>query len=402
MKVTIIGRNDHSRHIAQEYDRANILNEYYSFYYYKDNKFGELIKKVEKNIDYINRGTYIDEKKVKTFPIHILLSKIGNKLSILGDKKNAIVSYICDNLYDLCNSFRIKESNVYHIWSQYSLFTIRSIRRKYKNSKIILEVFAAHPIYREQIYNRNTNKYSILCEKYLINKINKEISLADIILVPSEHVKESIISQVNDVESKIIVLPYASNNKFFYPLDIKKDNNEIDLLYVGQISRKKGINYLLDAIEILNKKNNNIFRLRLIGELVDIELKDIQNNNRITYEGVIPNNKLIEYYNKCDIFVFPSLSESCGLVLGEAMSCKKTVITTKNAKWIIKDGYNGIIINENSKEELINAIEKLMDSELRENISKNALISSSEYTWSEYFSKLKQELSFKFNIDITR
>ena len=157
------------------------------------------------------------------------LSKIVRSLLFFSKNKFALESYICDNLYDLYNSLRIKKSDIYHVWSQYSFFTMKAIKRKHSNSIIILELFAAHPIYRKEIYYKNGEEVD-LYEKFLIKKINKEIKLADIVLVPSNHVKESIINQVDGVDNKIIVVPYASNNKFFYPMIMEKKTKGLELL----------------------------------------------------------------------------------------------------------------------------------------------------------------------------
>ena len=82
-----------------------------------------------------------------------------------------------------------------------------------------------------------------------------------------------------------------------------------------------------------------------------------------------------------------------GLALSEAMACGMPVITTKNAEWIVKNNYNGIVINENNIYEIVEKIIYLIENDdIRETLGRNAAIDSKTYTWDEYFDKFKKYL----------
>ena len=131
-----------------------------------------------------------------------------------------------------------------------------------------------------------------------------------------------------------------------------------------------------------------------------MEQKINENYKFINYLGKIPNGKLRGYYNSHDIFVFPSLSESMGLALSEAMACGMPVITTRNASWIVKDRFNGMIIKENSEKEIVDAIKLLVnDKNLCKFISKNAQITSKNYTWNKYFEQFKSRCILEREIE---
>ncbi|NGU13359.1 glycosyltransferase family 4 protein [Clostridium perfringens] len=394
MKVVLCGRDDHSRYLAKKYQDEDVLVRYYNFYYYKNNILGKFINKyIYKNVVKRNK-VILNENLVKNFLPHKIINLIIRKILFFNKNKNYIANKISDACFDFYISLTIEEADIYHLWSQYSLRTIKKIKKKFPKAKIILEVYCAHPNYREKIYGKNhVLQKEIVPQHYMVKRINEEIKLADIINVSSEHVKVSILDQINISDEKIKVIPYATDiNNFFKEKNIK-ESKKIKVLFVGAIAGHKGVNYLVDAIRILNDELNLEIELNLIGEVWgNMEEKISQNEKYIKKLGKIPNGDLRKYYNSNDIFVFPSLSESMGLALSEAMACGMPVITTRNARWIVKDRFNGIIIKENSEKEIIEAIKLLIhDTELREFISNNAEITSRNYNWNDYFEQFKNE-----------
>lgn len=396
MKVILCGRDDHARYIAKKYEEENLLKRYYNFYYYKDNIIGKFINKyIYKDVKKRNK-VILNEERVRNFLPHRAINILINKILFFNKNGMYIANWISDSIYDLYIAFTIEEADVYHLWSQYSLRTIKKIRRKYPNAKIILEVYCAHPVYREFIYKKNEIiKDEVVPQHYMINRINEEIRLVDMVNVSSNHIKESIISQKLIDENKIKVIPYATDtNNFFVENKNKINKNNIRILFVGAIAGHKGVNYLIDAIKYLREKVNMNISLTLIGSMwKNMRGKVSENDNFINYLGKMPNGKLREYYNSHDIFVFPSLSESMGLALSEAMACGMPVITTKNAEWIVKNNYNGIVINENNIYEIVEKIIYLIENDdIRETLGRNAAIDSKTYTWDEYFDKFKKYL----------
>lgn len=394
MKITIVGRNDHSRYIADQYEKNNILGEYYSLYFFKNNILGNILKKINPNIEFVNKNIKINEKKIKSLFLIILIKRIFKKIKV----PDTLNSYITDNIYDFYVSCRIKEADYYHLWSQYSYFTMKKIRKKYPNAKIILDFYCAHPSYRSKIYSENKIlKNFKISETYLLNKINKEIQIADYIICPSEHIKESILDSSKKEKENIKIIKYGANYKNFYKIQEEKliRSKKFTILFVGQISGHKGVNYLIEAVEELNEKYKNI-KLMLIGKKEGV-YKNISFTpyKFIQYIGTVENNKLNEYYNQADLFVFPSLSESWGLVVSEAISCGLPVITTRNAKNLIENLENGLIIKENNLKELKDAIEYMyINEEFRIKCSlKNLEVSKmNNHNWENYFKDLKKSI----------
>src|SRR5207244_1153869 len=80
------------------------------------------------------------------------------------------------------------------------------------------------------------------------------------------------------------------------------------------------------------------------GESRFLEYLRETSGHNVRWVGNIPHNEIIEYYHSADVFVFPSLFESFGLVVAEAMACELPVITTPTAGSIVRDGIDGYIV----------------------------------------------------------
>jgi glycosyltransferase involved in cell wall biosynthesis len=90
-------------------------------------------------------------------------------------------------------------------------------------------------------------------------------------------------------------------------------------------------------------------------------------------------------YQQADIFVLPSISESCGLALLEAMSCGLPVVVTKVGGMVehVQDEINGIVVPPRDPHALAAAIRRLAhDPELRRRMGQaNSVRISQHYTW---------------------
>ena len=106
------------------------------------------------------------------------------------------------------------------------------------------------------------------------------------------------------------------------------------ILFVGEMeTRRKGVEYLLNALPILKKRGLDV-HLTLVGE----------GRNRAEYEalasrlgiagvcyfhGMAPHAEIARFMSEADVFVLPSLAETFGVVLVEAMSAGLPVVATR-------------------------------------------------------------------------
>ena len=100
-----------------------------------------------------------------------------------------------------------------------------------------------------------------------------------------------------------------------------------------------------------------------------------QLGERVIFVGKIPRNKMYRYYSACDLFVFPGIRESLGLVFLEAQSCGLPVVAFDNAgvPEAVANGKSGFLVPMYAAEPFADAIDRLLkDSQLRRKMGRAA------------------------------
>tara|TARA_B110000093_G_scaffold181478_1_gene225664 strand:- start:85 stop:1326 length:1242 start_codon:yes stop_codon:yes gene_type:complete len=103
-----------------------------------------------------------------------------------------------------------------------------------------------------------------------------------------------------------------------------ESNSPIRLLYVGHFIYWKGVQICLDALQLIDEKGVD-FKLTLVGkgdeeEILKNKIKNKKLEAHVEWINWIPQNELTEVYTQNDLFLFPSLHDSGGMVVLEAMS----------------------------------------------------------------------------------
>lgn len=151
-------------------------------------------------------------------------------------------------------------------------------------------------------------------------------------------------------------------------------DDRVDILFVGRLESRKGIDILLAAIPEVLTKNKKI-NFVILGD--DTQKKPGSQSTykeeylavnssmgRVTFEGRVSNERLRQAYRNCDIFVAPSRFESFGLVFLEAMREGKPVIgcAAGGMPEIIADQVNGFLVPPGDTMALTQAIMALAES----------------------------------------
>jgi len=201
-------------------------------------------------------------------------------------------------------------------------------------------------------------------------------------------------------KDKIDVIPNGVDIKRFKPLNVEKEENTLFFLSVlDEFHKYKGLDYLLEALKRIKKKNPDV---KLIvggkGKLLKYYKQKVISmglRDNVKFAGFIPDEKIVEYYNKCDVFALPSISakqEGFGIVLLEAMACEKPVVSTEivGVAEDIKERNAGKIIKPKDDEGLAKAIiEILEDKNLARKMGKNGRkFVEKKYTWANIATKV--------------
>lgn len=158
-----------------------------------------------------------------------------------------------------------------------------------------------------------------LPDNNIVERELADYALADAIIVPSEICKDSFRGKGIDVDKvKVVHFPFIQKNLQHSKIDKK---NKFVITFVGSVTLQKGIPYLLEAIAIA--KDFDI-RVNVVGHYDAKFLKHFSNlqllDERITFHGALPRDKVAALLSITDIFVLPSVQEGWGIAWLEAMS----------------------------------------------------------------------------------
>jgi len=158
------------------------------------------------------------------------------------------------------------------------------------------------------------------------------INRANLVLPVSSFLKKSI--EDYGFKGKFQVVPNTIDTKVFYPSVNKKKLKRKEILTVTSFKPKKGNLYLLEALSIIRKKRSD-FIVNIIGggqERKEYEkmADNLQLKNFVRFCGFRNKKEIINFMRECDFLVSPSICETFGVVIIEALACGKPVVTTKS------------------------------------------------------------------------
>lgn len=194
---------------------------------------------------------------------------------------------------------------------------------------------------------------------------------------------------LSNSEKDIISRKYHARNVHVLPnsadigdaMTFRKTYNieaQIKLLYIGRITKAKGIEYTYQALKVLKEyKVPFKFILAGNGEDKDEYFQKFSESlgNDFEYRGVVSGNGKMNLLKECDVFILPSLYEGLPVALLECMAFSIVPLVTDvgSIKSIVDNGKNGIILGLHSYEDISKAILKLdNDKSLLKELGTNA------------------------------
>ncbi|MAG50811.1 hypothetical protein CL621_04205 [archaeon] len=205
--------------------------------------------------------------------------------------------------------------------------------------------------------------------------------------------------------NKIKIIPNGVDTKLFSPdiktnirerFNIKKD--EILVATVSRLAPKNGIEYLVKAAKQISQKQKNIKFLIVGGGPLKEKLKDLSSGfeKNIIFTGNIPHDETPKFLAASDIFVRPSITEGFGISFVEAMSCGLPIITTEavGKLKILRDREHGFIIKSKNVDELVIALNKLIQNKsLRNEFGEKARkYAIKHYDWNIVVEEIEKEM----------
>jgi len=212
--------------------------------------------------------------------------------------------------------------------------------------------------------------YPLVMQQYVANKM-------DMIITVSHDSAKEIYNAFGVPLEKQRVVYNGMDSSIFYPIKTQKRPNS--LIFVGNVEdRKKGVIYMLKALTLTKHK----VHLTIVDggapnrNYVPKWIDKFNLNDRITFTGKIPLDKLVKLYAQTQIALCPSLYEGFGFPAAEAMACELPVIAATGGALPEVVGQHmktGILVPPRDPYALAEAIDYLIEHpQVRERIGKAA------------------------------
>jgi glycosyltransferase involved in cell wall biosynthesis len=187
----------------------------------------------------------------------------------------------------------------------------------------------------------------------------------------------------------IQIIPNGVDLHHFTNGNARTPAKEVRILFVSRLIRRKGLQFLIDAMAEVRTHVTSPLVVHVIGDGPDKELfvKQIEAlglSDMFRFYGYVHHEQLPEYYLDADLFVLPSLAEGMPNVVLEAMGSGLPIVATQvpGSEELVHDGENGFLVKPGDAEVLGRALITVMtDEALRHNMGEQSQQIARGYTW---------------------
>jgi starch synthase len=219
---------------------------------------------------------------------------------------------------------------------------------------------------------------------WIVERCRLEALEADYVLASSDYVRDTLVQRGTPAD-RILVLPYGVDiNRFQTAPRSRRDVFRI--LFVGSLSQRKGIKYLLEAVRRLKLPNTELV---LVGKQVGSNAAFAPYKDFFRHVAHVPYHEVHTLYADADLFVYPSLHEGSAFATYEALASGLPVIATPNTGSVVRDGLDGFLVPPRDIEALMEKIELLYrEPGRREMMAASARRRAQDFTWEAYRRRL--------------
>lgn len=213
----------------------------------------------------------------------------------------------------------------------------------------------------------------------------------DLVLAPSVGMQEMICA--NGTHTPVSVFPTGLAEEFF--ICDEKKSKELRKKYLGgkkhllctisRLEEEKNPRFLLYGIAEMKKILGPDFRLLYIGEgsekkNLEMLAKELGISEEVVFIGNVENEKVKDYLNAADLFLYASKSETQGIVLAEAMAAGNPVVAVSatGVDDIVRDGVNGFRTRDDIDEWAKKAVRALQPG-IHEQMKEQAQLTAGRY-----------------------
>jgi glycosyltransferase involved in cell wall biosynthesis len=234
--------------------------------------------------------------------------------------------------------------------------------------------------------------------------VRQIVNSSEVVTVISTYTGQALREYVPGVST--VTIPFgaaAVSREQRETLRSRKKEDPFELLFVGRLVQRKGVDVLLRAAKILSAEPR--LSIRIVGGGPELEplqrlARDLEIEHRVKFDGVVTTERIDELFARCDALVLPAIvtetgdTEGLGVVLIEAMGYGKPVIASAAGGIvdIVKDGDTGLLVSTGDPESLARAILHAMDQpeELEQIARRGKAFAEDAFGWDTIVAKLSE------------
>jgi glycosyltransferase involved in cell wall biosynthesis len=308
-----------------------------------------------------------------------LLDRVARKLA--SHDASGWLLHAQNVLYDTWASRRLESADLLVVWSTFGLRSLRRAREKRMRTAVLWA--STHPLHAVAVLDEEYRRWGGRHRPPAVRLRRKirEIEEADHVILPAPQVEATYLEQGTPRHKLISLRGYGVDADRYRPREGDR-GGPFRVLFVGGVSFRKGMPYLLEAWERLRWADAE---LCLVGA-VERRMKPVLQrrvSRGVRLTGHVPDP--VALFQSADVFVLPSLEEGSARVTYEAMACGLPVITTAEAGSPITHGENGFVVPARNVDALVALLDELRaDEDLRRRIGGAARNTARALSWAAY------------------
>lgn len=227
------------------------------------------------------------------------------------------------------------------------------------------------------------------------------IAGSDCVISSTRAEYDDLLTHYGADPARLCTSPPGVDHELFKPGDQKAARtalgfplNDPLVLFVGRIQALKGVDVAFDAFE---KVQAGLPAARMVivggpsgpnGEAEASALRESIDHrglgHLVDFYSPVPHRELAVFYQAADVLVFPSRSESFGLVAAEAEACGTPVVAARvgGLPYVVSDGNSGVLVDGWESGDYADALTRILtDANYRQQLSAGAIAFSEQFSW---------------------
>jgi len=259
-------------------------------------------------------------------------------------------------------------------------------------------------IYLEKVDFKGTayQNFGNIYRRMVVPRVAKKSKL---VITVSQYEKETIVKKLELPDEKVQVVYNAVHQRFNnrYAKEVVENFRQSHrlperfILFLGNTAPKKNTTNVIKAFVDYCRNYPTVVPLVILdydkNEVIALlnELNAASNIEHFIFPGYIPSAEMPLMYNTATLFLYPSLRESFGLPILEAMGCGTAVITSNTSSMPEVSGGAALLVDPYQPEEIMEAMHHILsDDALRTSYVEKGLRRAAEFTWEASARRLLQ------------